>query len=64
MKIGDMVMIHCLTGLGTGGKAKITNVKTKYDQVTGQKYKVICCGTHEFHRGTGEAMTPPWAYYI
>jgi hypothetical protein len=63
-KIGYMVQIDCMSGLGTGGPEKITNIKTKYNEYTGKPYKVICFGDHEFDAVSGIALTPPYSYYI
>ena len=64
MKKGQQIEIKCYTGIGSGGKAIITKIKKKFNEETGKPYKIICCGTHEFKADTGEAITPPYMYYI
>jgi hypothetical protein len=63
-KIGDDVMIECLTSMGTGGIEKITDITTKYDENTGKPYKFIWCKDRAFHSVTGAALNPPTFYYI
>ena len=64
LKVGDTIMIECYTGMGTGGKQTITDIKTKYNEDTGEAYPVICCDDQEFNGEYGYAMTPPIMYFI
>ena len=63
-KVGDTVMIECYTSMGSGGKAKVTAIKTRYNEKTGKPYKVICCGKRWFRASDGDAMNEPTMYYI
>ena len=63
-KIGQNVEIHCISGLGTGGIGTITDIITKYDPDTGKPFKVICFKDHHFIGIGGNAITPPYGYYI
>ncbi len=62
--VGDYVITECFTSMGTGGKSKVTEIKVKYDEDTGEGYNVICCGTHHFDGRDGVAMNAPTMYYI
>jgi len=64
LSVGDKVYVECYSGMGTGGESTITNIKTKFDEDTGEPYPVICCGDHEFHGKEGYALTPPTMYFI
>ena len=64
LKVGDVVTIACVSGLGTGGLVIVTDIKTKYDEDSGEPYKVIVCGSSEYLARDGSAITPPLAYYI
>ena len=64
LKVGNTVMIECESALGSGGPSKITKITTKYDENTGKPYKVLWCGNHGFEAKSGNAITPPFAYYI
>jgi hypothetical protein len=63
-KVGDRVMVHCMSGLGTGGFETITGILNKYDEDTGKPYKVLSLNGHLFDAKGGNAITPPYAYYI
>jgi len=71
-KIGDTVNIECYTGMGSGGKSKVTKIT---NEVVGKgidgsivkgakKKKVIWCGSHAFSADTGDALNEPTMYYI
>jgi len=65
IKAGDKVFIDCDAGFVTAGDYEtVTETKTKYDEDTGEAYKVICCDDHHFDARSGCAITPPLAYYI
>jgi hypothetical protein len=64
MQIGDQVEIHCITGMGSGSIATITDIKMKYNEDTGKPRKVICFGDHEFSALTGAVISGPFMYYI
>ena len=65
-KVGDMVYISCYTSMGASseGDQKVTEIKVRYDHISGQAYDVICFGDHEFHGITGEPIKGPTMYYI
>jgi len=64
IEAGDVVYIDGDSGFCQGGYEVVTETKTKYDENTGEPYKVICCEKHEFDARSGMAITPPLAYYI
>lgn len=65
LKIGDGVFCHCSSGHGQGGPDNVEKISYKYDENTGDKYAVIhISGNHQFDSRTGDALTPPTAYYI
>ena len=63
-KIGGEVIVDCYTSFGTMSTEIITDIQLKYDQDTGEGYRIICIGDHHFDSRTGEALTPPLMYYI
>ncbi len=63
-KVGDTVTVECVSGLGTGGISKITEITTLYDEYTGQPFKLIWCDEHSFDSRTGNAWNRPTGYYI
>jgi len=46
-----------------GRYGTVTETKFKYDENTGESYKVICCGDHEFDARSGLSITP-LGYFI
>ncbi len=64
VEIGDEVYTDCHSGFCTGSWNEVTDILTKYDEDTGDPYKVICCGNRWFDARDGVAMTPPTAYWI
>ena len=60
---GDSVMVDSNVGFCSGGESKVTNTTYKYNEDTGEKYKVINLGGSLFDT-KGQPLTPPWAYYI
>ena len=62
--VGDVVCVECYTSFGTSSEKTITAIKTKYDQITGVAYNIICCKDHHFDARDGAAMTTPSMYYI
>jgi hypothetical protein len=64
IQVGDTVLVECVSGHGTGGKDTVTAIRTRYFVYTGKPYTVICVGDHEFDAVSGNAVTPPYAYYI
>lgn len=72
-KVGNKVMIECHSGLGSGGPAAVTKItnETVVTESEGdsiivktKKAKVIWCGKRAFDAKSGEALKPPWMYYI
>ena len=66
IKVGDNVYRECYTSMGasSNGDSEVTAIITKYDEDTGEPYKVICCGDHWFDGRTGDAMNEPTMFYI
>ena len=65
IKVGDEVNVECYSALGSGGKATVKEIKTKYNEDNGKPYKVIVIDDgQEFSAEGGEALTPPTMYYI
>lgn len=65
IQVGDKVMVECYSGLGTGGEDTVIALTNRYDRNSGEPYPVIILeGGHEFDATTGNAVTPPTAYYI
>lgn len=66
IKVGDEVYVGCYTSMGASseGNQKVTELKTKYDEDTGEPYTVICLGDHKFDGRNGGAMNSPTMYYI
>ena len=64
IQVGDTINIDGDSSFCTPSTAEVTEIKTKYDENDGHAYRVICCGSHEFHGESGLAMTTPTAYYI
>lgn len=65
IKIGDEVLICGMTSFATDSKEKVTNIKIKYDEDSGEPYNVIQIGKDWlFDSRTGNAITSPTMYYI
>jgi len=66
IKIGDKIYINaaCSLSLSSEGFDIVTDIKTRYRNLTGKPYSVICTETQEFDGETGLAITPPLACYI
>ena len=61
---GDGVWCGGDNGFCHDGIEKITEVSFKFDEVTGDKYKVIHLGSKQYDSRNGNPLTPPLAYYI
>lgn len=64
---GDTVYMDCLSSMGasSAGDIKITKTKYKYDENTGEKYKVIIVeGGAKFDSRNGEPLNKQSMYYI
>ena len=64
INVGDMIYLDGDSGFCTGSEDEVTEIKTKYDENTGEPYRVICTEDQEFDGRSGLAITPPLAYYI
>jgi len=64
LKVGDVVRVECDSGLGSGGNNILTDITTKYDEDTGEPYKLLWFDEHAFDGRTGRAYNPPTAYYL
>ncbi len=56
--------VWCKGVRGEMNKEKITDIKYKFDEDTGEKYQVVCINDREYDGRTGEAKIPPYAYWI
>ena len=63
-RIGDIVNIEGWTSFTTDTQRKITDIKIRYDELTGKPKKVIDCNGWEFDLTTGNAITSPIMYSI
>lgn len=54
IKVGDTVQIEGMTGFCSGGESLVTAINDS----------MIYCGELAFGRKSGEAITPPYAYFI
>ncbi len=61
--IGDIVYHDGDSSFCTMSEMKVTNIKFKFNEDTGDPYKVICCGKLEFDGITGESLDNQF-YYI
>ena len=64
LEVGDKVWCGGDSGFCRSGNEEITKITTKYDEDSGEPYKVIWIGDRKFDGRHGGAMTPPLAYYI
>jgi hypothetical protein len=64
LKIGDEITVAGDSGFCDSGKAKITKVKTKHDEDSGNTYTIYYAADQWFDGRTGWAITSPLAYYI
>jgi len=62
--VGDVINIACETSFGNDHKGEVTDIKSRFDEITGRPYNIICCGSHEFDSRSGYAITSPTMYYI
>ena len=68
-KIGDMVYVDCYSSMGafSCGDLEITHFTYKYDEDTGEKYKIIHTGDtydgRKWDSRTGESI-PEGMFYI
>jgi len=64
-KAGDRVQVECYSGHGDPFVGTIKQIKVKYDEDTGDPYKVIVLNDgHQFDAVSGTAITEPTMYYI
>ena len=62
---GDKVFCGGSSGFCHNGVEVVVMTSFKYDENTGEKYKVIHLhDNHQYDSRTGRAMNPPWAYSI
>ena len=54
-EIGDEVYVDCLSSMGASscGMEEVSNISFKYDEDTGEKYKIIHCGESTYDSRTG-----------
>lgn len=62
--VNDTIYVDGDSSFCTGGYEEVTEIKTKYDEDTGEPYRVICTKDQKFDGRSGLAITPPLAYYI
>lgn len=63
-RIGDYAMIDGFSGFCKGSYNKITDILMRYDETTGEPYKVVCCGDKWFHFDSGWCIRGASAYKI
>lgn len=65
LKIGDLVAYDGDSGFCTPGIGRVKGIKMKYDEDSGEKFKVIIIdGGWEFDERTRRPLGPPYAYFI
>lgn len=62
---GNKVWCGGNSGFCDNDVEEVKGIEFKFDEDTGEKYKVIILsGGRKFDSRTGEAMTPPTAYFL
>ena len=65
LKVGNKVWCGGDSGFCRSDIEKVEKIEWKFDEDTGEKYKVIILkGDRKFDSRNGRAMTPPKAYYL
>jgi len=66
VNIGDKVYIDGYTSMAQQnfGVRDVIDIKYKYDEDTGERYKVIVINAGEFDSRTGESLNKNSMYYI
>lgn len=64
VKIGDYADIDGYSGFCCGSYNRITDVITRYNEMTGKPYKVICCRDNQYCFDDGNCIKGASAYYI
>ena len=66
VNIGDKVYIDGYTSMAQQnfGVRDVIDIKYKYDEGTGERYKVIVINAGEFDSRTGESLNKNSMYYI
>lgn len=64
LNTGDKVWCGGDSGFCHSDIVLVTGTSFKYDENTGEKYKVIHINKSKYDSRTGGALNPPWAYYI
>lgn len=62
--IGDEVYEECSRGFGSGGRTKVTAEDIRYDEKTGEPYRIINCGGNTWFKDDGGWGLGMSAYYI
>jgi hypothetical protein len=61
---GDKVYVDGYTSFCDPYTGEVSETTFRYDQLTGEKYKVIIIDGHMFDSRDGSAMNPPTMYYL
>lgn len=64
VKVGDYAYIDGCSSFCTGYYARITAIKTRYDETTGKPYDVVICGDQEYVKDTGLVIKGATAYSV
>jgi len=64
VQVGDTVYIDGMTSFCNPHLDHVTRIQTKYDEDTGESYKVVYCGAHMYDARNGKALNSPTMYFI
>lgn len=64
VRVGDYAYIDGYSSFCDGYKDRITAIKTRYDEKTGESYEVIVCGEDEYRKDDGSTIKGATAYSI
>ena len=64
LEIGNKVWCGGDSGFCYDDISEVKNISYKYDENTGEKYKVIHTSSQIFDSRNGNPLEPPTAYYI
>lgn len=63
-KVGDYAYVDGYSGFCYGSYERITDIVTRYDEITGEPYKVIVCGKGLYRFDNGWSINGAMAYSI
>lgn len=62
--VGDYAYIDGYSGFCYGSYEQITDIVTRYDEITGKPYKVVVCGKGHYRFDDGWCINGAMAYSI